>query len=74
MSNWGYVAIAYTVVWGSLALYALLLARRVSQARKLAQQLREAPPDPARQSFVAPDSSRGQQPSATNDSGLATGD
>lgn len=42
MSNWGYVAIAYTVVWGALAIYALALARRVTQARRVARSLREA--------------------------------
>ncbi|MBV9278587.1 MAG: hypothetical protein JOZ41_00755 [Chloroflexi bacterium] len=41
MSNWAYVAIAYTVVWGALAGYAVLLARRVAQARHLAARLRE---------------------------------
>lgn len=41
MSNWGYVALAYTVVWGSLAAYAVLLARRVIQARQIARQLRD---------------------------------
>lgn len=40
MSNWSYVAIAYTVVWGGLALYALTLARRVHQAGRLDRQLR----------------------------------
>jgi CcmD family protein len=39
VSNWTYVAIAYTVVWGSLAVYALLLARRVSQAQDIARRL-----------------------------------
>ena len=42
MSDWGYVAIAYTVVWGALALYALLLARRVSQARRVERDLQDA--------------------------------
>jgi hypothetical protein len=45
VSNWTYVAIAYTVVWGSLAVYALLLARRVSQAREVARRLGEAESD-----------------------------
>ena len=39
MSDWAYVAIAYTVVWGSLAVYALVLARRVSQARRVEREL-----------------------------------
>lgn len=42
MSNWGYVAIAYTVGWGSLAVYALVLARRVTQARRIARSLHDA--------------------------------
>jgi hypothetical protein len=42
VSNWAYVAIAFTVVWGSLAVYALLLARRVTQAREVSRQLSEA--------------------------------
>lgn len=41
MSSWAYVAIAYTVAWGALAIYALLLARRVVQAREVARQLSE---------------------------------
>lgn len=39
VSDWAYVAIAYTIVWGSLAVYALLLARRVAQTRDVAQRL-----------------------------------
>lgn len=39
MSNWSYVALAFTVVWGSLAVYALVLARRVAQARQVARKL-----------------------------------
>lgn len=42
MSNWAFVAIAYTLVWGSLALYALLLARRVTQARAVTQALQRS--------------------------------
>lgn len=69
MSNWGYVAIAYTVVWGSLAIYALLLARRVSQARKVAQQLRRQEADnPHESSVVSPASP------VTGERGLKTGD
>ena len=41
MSDWAYVALAFTIVWGALAVYALLLARRVSQARSLAEKLRQ---------------------------------
>jgi hypothetical protein len=41
LSNWGYVTIAYTIVWGSLAVYALVLARRVAQARSTVVKLRE---------------------------------
>ena len=43
MSDWAYVALAFTVVWGALAIYALVLARRVTQARIVADKLREAP-------------------------------
>jgi hypothetical protein len=50
VSDWWYVAIAYTVVWGSLALYALFLARRVSQARGVARRLRETIGSAGRQS------------------------
>ncbi len=42
MSNWFYVTLAYTVVWGSLAVYAIALARRVAAAREVARSLREA--------------------------------
>ncbi len=41
MSSWGYVALAYAIVWGSLALYALFLARRVTQSQKVERQLQE---------------------------------
>jgi cob(I)alamin adenosyltransferase len=39
VSDWAYVAIAYVVVGGSLAGYALLLARRVAQARRVERDL-----------------------------------
>ncbi|HEY8686150.1 MAG TPA: hypothetical protein VIO57_11135 [Chloroflexota bacterium] len=42
MSNWGFVAIAYTLVWGSVAIYALVLARRVAQARQVTQILQQS--------------------------------
>jgi len=42
MSNWDFVAIAYTIAWGGIAAYALLLARRVAQARALSRRLQEA--------------------------------
>lgn len=42
MSNWGFVAIAYTLVWGSVAAYAVLLARRVAQARHVTRALQES--------------------------------
>lgn len=42
MSEWAYVAIAYTVAWGGLAVYALALARRVTQARKVDAALKGA--------------------------------
>lgn len=42
LSNWAFVAIAYTLVWGSVALYALLLARRVAQARDVTQALQRS--------------------------------
>lgn len=41
MSDWTYVAAAFTIVWGSIAIYAIVLARRVSQARAVARTLRE---------------------------------
>jgi hypothetical protein len=42
LSNWGFVAIAYTLVWGSVAMYALLLARRVAQARDATRMLHQS--------------------------------
>ena len=42
MSSWGYVAIAYTVGWGGLAAYAVLLARRVAQGQDVERKLRKA--------------------------------
>ena len=74
MSNWAYVAIAYTVVWGSLAVYAVFLARRVAQARKAVQRLRD---EPVVGSSTEPE---GQEPVAAGqrsgvvDSGLKTAD
>jgi hypothetical protein len=41
VSNWNYVAIAYIAAWGALAAYAVTLARRVTQARHVADALRE---------------------------------
>lgn len=42
MSSWGYVALAYVVVWGSLAAYGLLLARRITQSEKANSGLHDA--------------------------------
>jgi hypothetical protein len=42
VSDWAYVTVAYTVVWGSLAVYAVVLARRISRADELATRLRDA--------------------------------
>lgn len=42
MSNWGYVAIAYVIVWGTLAAYALIMARRVTQARDVVDTLQDS--------------------------------
>lgn len=41
MSEWGYVAFAYVLVFGVLAGYTLLLARRVTQAQEVEEALRE---------------------------------
>jgi hypothetical protein len=41
VSSWTYVALAYTIVWGALAAYAVVLARRVTQARQVAKHLQE---------------------------------
>lgn len=49
MSDWFYVAIAYTIVWGALAVYALILARRVAQTRAAARQLRDSLSDAGRE-------------------------
>ena len=43
LSSWGFVAIAYTLVWGSVAIYAFLLARRVAQARDVTRMLHQSP-------------------------------
>jgi hypothetical protein len=50
LSNWAFVAIAYTLVWGSVAVYALLLARRVAQARDVTQVLQQSV-EPERQAL-----------------------
>jgi CcmD family protein len=42
VSDWGYIVIAYVAVWGALAVYALVLARRVRQAEIVARKLRDA--------------------------------
>ena len=42
VSSWAYVALAYTVVWGALAVYALVLARRVRQAQRVADTLHDS--------------------------------
>lgn len=42
MPSWGYVALAYVVVWGTLAVYALVLAWRVTQAQKVADTLHDS--------------------------------
>jgi CcmD family protein len=42
VSNWAYVTIAYLAVWGGLAVYAVILARRVTQAKEVADALRDA--------------------------------
>lgn len=42
MSNWAFVTIAYVAVWGGLAVYALVLARRVTIASRVARVLRRA--------------------------------
>ncbi len=47
MSDWAYIAIAFTVVWGGLAVYALVLARRVTQAAEVERRLQEAVGDTA---------------------------
>jgi CcmD family protein len=45
VSEWAYVAIAYTIVWGALAVYAVVLARRVAQAERVAKTMRVPHPD-----------------------------
>jgi hypothetical protein len=67
VSNWGYVTIAYTVVWGSLAVYAIVLARRVSQAREVAARLRDAAYREEAPTGTAPD---GAVQSAAGDTGV----
>jgi hypothetical protein len=40
--EWGYVAVSFILVWGALVMYALLLARRVTQAHLVEESLRNA--------------------------------
>jgi hypothetical protein len=42
VSEWSYVAAAFTLVWASLVIYALVLARRVTQAQRVEESLRDA--------------------------------
>ena len=42
MSSWAYIALAYTLVWGALAVYALVLAWRVRQAQSVADSLHDS--------------------------------
>lgn len=74
MSNWAYVAIAYTVVWGSLAVYAVVLARRVAQARRAVQRLRDEPGSGTSIETEGQEPAVGRQRSPVADSGLKTAD
>lgn len=42
MSEWSYVVAAYLIVWGALAGYALVLARRVTRTKEVDEALRES--------------------------------
>lgn len=42
MGDWFYVVLAYAVVWGAVATYALVLQRRIAQARAGAERMRQA--------------------------------
>lgn len=42
MSEWGYVAASFTLVWAALVIYALVLARRVTQTQRVDERLRQA--------------------------------
>lgn len=42
MSEWAYVAASFTLVWAALVIYALALARRVTQAHRVDERLQEA--------------------------------
>ena len=42
MSEWGYVAASFILVWAALAGYAIVLARRVTQAQRVQESLRDA--------------------------------
>ena len=46
MSDWVYLVIAFTVVWGGLAIYALVLARRVTQAADVERTLQDGLVEP----------------------------
>lgn len=41
MSNWAYVVVAYSLVWGAMGVYSLLLLRRIGRARRRASQHRD---------------------------------
>ena len=41
MSDWSYITLGYIVGWGGVAAYAVFLARRLFQARRLEQHLKE---------------------------------
>lgn len=47
VSDWGYVTLAFTIVWAALAVYGLLLARRVTQAERAVKALSDAVDGPA---------------------------
>lgn len=52
MHDWLYVALAYLVVWGAIALYTWALKRRIVQARAVAEyagQVAEGSPGAAQE-------------------------
>jgi hypothetical protein len=40
VSDWSYITLAYIVGWGGVTAYAVFLARRIFQARRLEEHLR----------------------------------
>ena len=64
MSDWTYITIAYVLAWGGLTVYALTLARRVLQARRLERRLREVIDAEAARSSIGPEAAQARSMTA----------